>query len=485
LDYICRVKKSPIGFDPSNNKNNTIVQMSESSKISIFKELRKKYPLFTFEDFSYTLDQGNQLTLKFDFRIGDSIKFSPSHKMNLDRWSTVHLNKDLLSNLVFHIGMVELVSYWKATCSPTILIKQFKLTVEQQKWWKNLYFNGLGEFFYLNGINANFEDFISFSFDDDSIDLPGPFSLNLNDELIIPVGGGKDSVVTLSLLGSENSSPLVINQRIATLSCIAVAGLKDNTFEIERTIDPLLLELNSRGYLNGHTPFSSLVAFVSALASAITGKRHIALSNEASANEVTIPGTHVNHQYSKSFAFERDFRSYLHAFISPDINYFSFLRPLNELQIAALFSHNEKYFVNFKSCNVGSKTDEWCCNCPKCLFTWIMLSPFIEHNRLIEIFGSDLWENSGLVGYLEQLTGIASEKPFECVGTIDEINAALGYLLTKASVHSLPFLLEHYKKYKTIDVPESLESHLRYWNAEHALEARFDKLLQDALDKIR
>jgi UDP-N-acetyl-alpha-D-muramoyl-L-alanyl-L-glutamate epimerase len=459
--------------------------MSGSSKISRFNELRKKYPLFTFESFFYTIDQGDSLTLKYEFRIGDDIKFAPTHKLQLGKWEMGHLTHDILSNLVFHIGMVELVSYWKATCSPSVLIKPFRLNKAQQKWWKNLYFNGLGEFFYLNGINTNFEDYLSFSFDDDSIDLPGPFSVKLNDELIIPVGGGKDSVVTLSLLGGKNSSPLVINQRDATRSCIEVAGLKDNTFEIERTIDPLLLELNSRGYLNGHTPFSSLVAFVSALASAITGKRHIALSNEASANEVTIPGTHVNHQYSKSFAFERDFRSYLHTFISPDINYFSFMRPLNELQIAALFSRNEKYFNVFKSCNVGSKTDAWCCNCPKCLFTWIMLSPFIEHNRLIEIFGSDLWENSGLVSYLEQLTGIASEKPFECVGTIDEINAALGYMLTKASAHSLPFLLNHYKKYKTINDPGSLESHLRYWNAEHALDERFGKLLKDAVDKIQ
>jgi UDP-N-acetyl-alpha-D-muramoyl-L-alanyl-L-glutamate epimerase len=458
--------------------------MSESSKISRFNELRKKYPLFIFEGFSYTLDQGNVLTLKYDLRIGDEIKFAPTHKLHLGHWSTDHLNHNILSNMGFHIGMVELVSYWKATCSPTVLIKPFRLNEAQQEWWKNLYFNGLGEFFYLNGISTNIEDYLSLSFKDDSADVPGPFSLNLDDKVIIPVGGGKDSVVTLSLIGNESSAAMVINQRDATRRCIEVAGLKDRTFEIERTIDPVLLELNSKGFLNGHTPFSSLVAFVSVLVSAITGKRHIALSNEASANEVTIPGTHVNHQYSKSFAFERDFRSYMHLFISPDINYFSFLRPLNELQIAALFSRSEEYFDVFKSCNVGSKTDAWCCNCPKCLFTWIMLAPFITHKRLIEIFGSDLWENNGLIGYLEQLSGIASEKPFECVGTIDEINASLNYIISNRQSSDLPALLDHYIKHKSIGAPENFKDQLKHWNLEHALEDRFDKLLRDALVKI-
>ena len=31
---------------------------------------------------------------------------------------------------------------------------------EQVKWWKRLYFNGLGEFYYTNGIEENEEDFM-------------------------------------------------------------------------------------------------------------------------------------------------------------------------------------------------------------------------------------------------------------------------------------------------------------------------------------
>ena len=43
-------------------------------------------------------------------------------------------------NLAFHIGLIELISYWKCTCSPKIIIKCGYLNEEQIKWWKKIYF---------------------------------------------------------------------------------------------------------------------------------------------------------------------------------------------------------------------------------------------------------------------------------------------------------------------------------------------------------
>ena len=48
--------------------------------------------------------------------------------------------------------MVELVSYWKITCSPEVIVEAGVLNDRQILWWKDLYFNGLGEFFYVNDI---------------------------------------------------------------------------------------------------------------------------------------------------------------------------------------------------------------------------------------------------------------------------------------------------------------------------------------------
>ena len=107
------------------------------------------------------------------------------------------------------------------------------------------------------------------------------------------------------------------------------------------------------------------------------------------------------------------------------MQYFSFLRPLSELQIASLFARYEAYHPVFRSCNVGSKTDSWCGHCPKCLFTWIILSPFLTRGQLTAIFGKDLMADASLQPVLEELNGTAAVKPFECVGTVEEVQACL------------------------------------------------------------
>ncbi|MBW6479517.1 MAG: hypothetical protein K0B37_08825 [Bacteroidales bacterium] len=460
--------------------------MTESGQNKKFEQLRHQYPVFTYEDFSWSLKE-DMLMLRFHFNLGNRYDFFPEHTIDLKSWSVILPDDQIMDNLVFHIGMAELVSYWKAACSPTVMIKPYRLKPIQTKWWKKLYYQGLGEFFYLNKIITNQNDFLSFSYEKNATPVPSKFRIDLDDALLIPVGGGKDSVVTLGILASEhaNAAALVINQRKATEQCIEKAGLEKNVFEVKRTIHSTLLELNEKGFLNGHTPFSSLLAFVSALAAVITGKKHIALSNESSANEATIPGTNINHQYSKSFEFEQDFRSYLFSFISPDINYFSFLRPLNELQIGALFSRNPGYFDVFRSCNVGSKTDTWCCNCSKCLFTYIMLSPFVEKSVMVKIFGEDLFENENLGQTLYQLAGLAPEKPFECVGTINEVNSALAHLCESEIYHPLPVLLKKYKKATSGIKFTSLREQLQYWNGFHSLTPRFEKLLKESLKTVQ
>jgi hypothetical protein len=222
-----------------------------------------------------------------------------------------------------------------------------------------------------------------------------------------------------------------------------------------------MLKMNNEGFLNGHTPFSAMLAFYTLLLGFATDSKYIALSNESSANEPTVPDTEVNHQYSKSIAFENDFRSYVDEYISSEIQYFSFLRPLNELQIARFFSRNKDYYKVFKSCNVGSKTDSWCGRCPKCLFTYIIMSPFIPQDELTDIFGKNLLEDSDLIPILKQLNGEVEVKPFECVGTVEEVNACLEYC-QKANDErqmSLDDLLNQYDE--TNNLPKQFEAILK------------------------
>ena len=116
----------------------------------------------------------------------------------------------------------------------------------------------------------------------------------------VPAGkrGGKDSAVTLELLRGAGVPihAYIINPRGATIHTTEAAGLKEGqVLNARRTLDPNMLELNRQGYLNGHTPFSALVAFSSIIAARMHGLSQVALSNESSANESTVQGSTVNH----------------------------------------------------------------------------------------------------------------------------------------------------------------------------------------------
>ncbi len=446
-------------------------------------QLRNNYPYFIFENYNISKEK-KSLSITYTFNLADQFAFSPTIIIpHRDFYQTDNLTVSELQNIVFHIGMVELVSYWKATCSPKIIIKPHTLNEKQVNWWKKLYFNGLGEFFYLNSLKPDINSFVEIVAESGSNLERNCF--DVSEETIIPIGGGKDSVVTLELLSKlQQVYPLILNSRGASLETIETAGYnREQLIEIKRSIHPGLIELNTKGFLNGHTPFSALLAFITVLASIITGKRNIALSNESSADESTIVDTNINHQYSKSFEFEKDFRDYVYKYITKDVNYFSFLRPLNELQIGKLFAGFSEYFNVFKSCNVGSKTDIWCRKCPKCLFTYIILTPFIPADQLEKIFGGNMLEDIDLELVFKQLIGVESTKPFECVGTIEEINIALCMCVTKNDFNTLPYLLKYYittinySKYRFIDNNEILQN----LNIHHFLDDQLLKLIKERI----
>jgi len=421
--------------------------MNSADKNNEYSLLRQQFPVFIYEKYDIDIDDAG-LKARFHFNLSGKFRFCPEIFIPQKEFLTFEINRSDLGILVFHIGMIELISYWKSACSPEVVIEAGPLDHAQIKWWKKLYFKGLGEFFYTNGISARIDDFMKITANHKLSSTKIEFGQF--DGFLVPIGGGKDSVVSLETLiqNKRKVRPFILNPRNASIDTAKNAGFKEeDIITVYRTIDPTLIELNKQGFLNGHTPFSALLAFVSLLAARLSCMNNIALSNESSSNEVTVIGTQVNHQYSKSFEFENDFRNYVSKYISNDFNYFSFLRPLSELQIANIFSKFPDHFYSFKSCNVGSKSDSWCCNCPKCLFSWIILSPFMSQENLIEIFGENLFANNGLLEIFEELIGIGDTKPFECVGTIEEVNIALIMAIKKIR-KPLPFLLGHYKNLK-------------------------------------
>lgn len=433
-----------------------------------FNNFRKEYNTFIYKSYKIS-DSGEEIILDFEFEITGLTKFTPKTKILKKNILANTINDEFISNLAFHVGLVELISYWKCTCSPNVIIECGYLNEDQINWFKKLYFYGLGELFFTNSIVTSLTDFMNITCT--GKELKNTTSINSDNfkNKIIPIGGGKDSVVTLELIGDITSDYcLIVNPKPVTLECAEIAGYDfSKIIEVSRIIDKKLIDLNSEGYINGHTPFSSMLAFLSYLIANLANVKYITLSNESSANESNVVGENINHQYSKSFEFENDFKYYTDNYLKSPSTYFSFLRPLNELQIAMMFSKFEKYHSTFKSCNVGSKGEKWhwCCACPKCLFVFCILSPFLYDEKLISIFGEDLFTKESLLKTFIELCGYGETKPFECVGTFEEVQFAISKTINilEKSNKVLPYLLQYYK------------DHFELFNIENDLTKKFNR----------
>ncbi len=442
-----------------------------------YQSLRNTYKQFIYHGFEIEEEPG-VVGITYDFEIPGLARFTPFWEIPCEKESLCE-DEDFL-NMVFSLGMVELISYWKIACPGEVVIEPFGLSKEQIAWWKSLYFNGLGEFYYTNGIEENEEDFMTILAEDTPYVPAKRHVVKQEGACLIPVGGGKDSSVSMELLRERSLSNYcyIINPRGATTQSVEAAGYsEEQIIAVKRTLDSEMLRLNKEGFLNGHTPFSAIVAFSATLTAYLHDLTYIVLSNESSANESTVEGSYVNHQYSKSFQFESDFHSYESEYIASGTYYFSLLRPLSEFQIAAFFAHCTAYHDVFKSCNAGSKENIWCGNCPKCLFVWLILSPFLSQERLTEIFGTNMAEKEDMKLYFTQLIGLEKEKPFECVGSRDEINAAITLTIRdRLPETELPFLFAFYKSTGLYEKNlATCEQYYSYYDHENLLPESFEK----------
>ncbi len=390
------------------------------------ERLRKQYPVFEYSGFDTTPSAAG-LDIRFRFRIPPDIEFSPTLRLRDTPPLDTLIGTPAFSTLVFNLGLVEMLSYWKTTCSPQIHVRAGALDREQIGWWTDLLLNGMGEFFYVNDLLPPPRDFVSLVGATGA--KPGvPWEPMLSKRAIVPVGGGRDSALAGTMIKRAGlpARVLLLNPRP---SADAVATRLDlgTPIVVDRQIDPRLLALNASGFLNGHTPFSAYLAFLGALCAVVYGYSDIVLANERSADEgnAVVQGVVVNHQYSKSLKFETAFDAYLQKYLARHARYFSIIRPLYELQIARLFAGIPRMFPIFQSCNRKVANGLWCGQCPKCVSVFLTSYPFIAYEDLIEIFGHDLFADETILPVMQSLLAPELVKPFECVCTKSETLAAL------------------------------------------------------------
>ena len=349
----------------------------------------------------------------------ETIEFCGAGKLDPDREAAL---KACLRLLHLAAG----VSYYKAYVPAEMKVETGALTPDEAAFFDLFYKSGLGEFSYRNNIVPP----VRFPFSETEQSRK-PFSVRLPPRTAVPVGGGKDSVVTLETLKRSGRTPVLfsVGTPRPIRETIEVSGLP--SIKVLRKISPVLTELNANaqrcGALNGHVPVTGIIAFILAAAAVLYDFSDVAMSNERSANvgNTMMNGVMVNHQWSKSIEFEKAFTGLMQG-VLPDFRYFSLLRPLSELSIARLFCNMEKYDSVFTSCNRAFRLDEtkrldrWCGDCDKCRFVFLALAPFAGKRRVTSMFGSDPLDDAGQIEGFRQLLGLSAFKPFECVGEIEE-----------------------------------------------------------------
>jgi hypothetical protein len=332
------------------------------------------------------------------------------------------------------------VSYYKTTAAPVIDLGDTAVTPAERDFLRSFYLDGLGEFAFRNGLDLSGLEIAGLVSDEPA---PGGRPAGGGGRPLVPFGGGIDSIVTVEMVRDRADAALFIMGRpddtfAAIEAPAAVTGLP--IVRAAREIDPLLLRSRELGFLNGHVPITGILSAIALMAAVLDGRDAVIMSNEWSASAPTLEanGKPVNHQYSKSAAFEAGFRDVVAAALGGSVDYFSALRPFSELWVARRFAALEPYHPVFRSCNrafhieKAKRLDHWCGRCDKCCFIDLILAPFLSPDQLGQVFGgreplTDPEHPDGsLADRFRTLLGTgAGGRPFECVGDIDECRAAL------------------------------------------------------------
>jgi len=386
-----------------------------------------KYQRFIFDSYDFHPDTR---VIALHYSLDDQIHFTET--FTLPRNLELQPNHPDLDRALFALHLSGGASYYKTYCPRAIEVRSGHLTREQAEYWNQLYTHGLGEFFYSNQID--FRSLVKFPAN------PHAHTPELSTQTsripkhaLVPFGGGKDSVVSTEILRQNDLDLTLLRVKphalITTLA--RTAGLP--LIEVERAIDPKLLAGDLPDAYRGHVPITAHLSFLSLAVSLLAGFDSVFFSSERSSSygNVDYLGMEVNHQWSKSLEAEQALRKYAAAYVTPEVQYLNVVRPLSELHIAKIFTRYPEYFNQATSCNLNWRLVErdpgqprWCGHCPKCAFTFALMAAFLPADTVVEMFGHNLFEDAALLPLYRQLWGTEGFKPFECVGTPEEAQAA-------------------------------------------------------------
>lgn len=350
------------------------------------------------------------------------------------------------------------VSYWKVACRGTVDPGRPLPDAADAELLTAVYRDGLAELAWRNELEAPW--WPVFPRDESSAASAAADELGLAERALVPMGGGKDSLVALE---RTRATGLEI-ETVQVGSAALIGRVAERTGlphrRVLRRLDPALRRLNEQGALNGHVPITAINSAALTAAAVLWDFRYVVFANERSADAPTldIDGRAVNHQWAKSLAFEQVFDGYVRRRVAADLRVFSLLRRDRELAITRDFAALEQYHGVFSSCNRnfhldGPRTERWCGRCPKCRFVFLALAPYRTPEQMSAIFGGDLLAEPEAIAGFAELLELDGHRPFECVGEADEARAAVRTLAADSRWSRHPVVVELAQRLGDADLP--------------------------------
>ncbi len=383
-----------------------------------------------FEFLSYSIDKSTH-SCRFNYKaVRNGVEHLYTEVLQLPKKPTRNsIPEELVDRVLKYLHLVIGVSYFKVFAPKEIDVKS-KLSKDEAEFFTQIYKKGLGEFYFKNNLDIN----KSPKFEGGDNKRRESFVLGKGTQnILVGLGGGKESIVALELLKEQGYSPTAFivegkNEHPIIDAVGDIAGVP--ILKIKRILDKQLLSPIEGSY-NGHIPVSAIYSLIGYLLALLYDFSYVVVGNEHSSNfgNVLYQSVEINHQWSKSVEYEKSFQSLARSSLSSDITYFSLVRPFYELRIVEQFVKYPQYFDQFSSCNKvfrlqNPNKTRWCGECPKCVFVFMLFSAFLKPEKILAIFGQNLYEKEDLLPLFKDVLGMGTMKPFDCVGTFDEAKVA-------------------------------------------------------------
>jgi hypothetical protein len=377
---------------------------------------------------SYEVLHDTQLELHYHYKdahgtiIGTFVeRYVLPTKINLDD----HITRYILQHLHIIVG----ISYYKSLLGQVGV--PYDLSNHEADYYNAIYHNGLGEYSYINKITGYIKPF--------KATAPTEHAAVPLETIgaLLGIGGGKDSIVSAEIAKAIGLRTSVMHVATRDHDGQAGAVMKQANLDqlhVERYLDISIVEFTAKyNGMSGHIPLSAILAWIGLLVAYAKKLEYVMMANEsaASSGNVDWNGMTINHQWSKSYQFETLTQDFVHKHISPNLWYFSPIRPYGSLAVVALFAKlGKNYYSSFTSCNLVLRIDpserpngRWCTRCAKCLSSWLLLSASLGDDQLLQIFGRNLFDDVSLRPTFKALVGLEDHKPLDCVGTTEELRA--------------------------------------------------------------